>query len=158
MIRRIRRGSAAIEFALWLPVLFFLLSAVVDWGAYWATRVTIARATMDGTRRGSATFEPDTMPDGSTVTPGSLVVPAAEARAATALQAMFGSPCGSCVITGQYCPANTNTAACRGDETNGPPFDAVVLRIDYPFAPYFGFSSTPTMITEEFLMAVERQR
>lgn len=150
-----RRGSAAIEFALWLPVLFILLSAVIDWGAYWATRVTIARATMDGARMGAARFEPDQIA-GSAVTPGSLVVPEAEARAESLLTSM-GKPCPGCA-TAQYCPAGVATGVCNHPTLGPPPFDALHIRVDYTFTPFFGWASTPTLISEEFLMAVERQR
>ncbi len=151
-----RRGSAAIEFALWLPVLFFLLSAVVDWGAYWATRVIVARATMDGARMGAARFEPDQIA-GSAIAAGSLVVPEAETRAESLLTAA-GKPCAGCA-TAQYCPANSvASAVCDHPSLGPPPFDALWLKVDYTFTPYFGWASTPTLISEEFMMAVERQR
>ena len=54
IIRRSKRGSAAIEFALLSTVLFLFLSTVVDWGWYMTQRVSVARATMDGARVGAA--------------------------------------------------------------------------------------------------------
>lgn len=141
-----RRGSAAIEFSLWLPVLLLFVSAVVDWGMYMTTRVSVARATMDGTRGGAAVFEP------STVTPGSMVVPAAQNRASNVLSGM-GMTCGAgCNITTTYCPKNA------GGVCQSPPFNGVTVNIQYAYTPFFGFLAVPTVINERFIMAVESQR
>lgn len=77
-----RRGAAAIEFALWQPILFLLLAGVVDLSTYLSRQALITRATHDGARAGAATAE------SSDDDPGSLVVPAAKSQAETVLGTM----------------------------------------------------------------------
>lgn len=140
-----RRGSAAIEFSLWLPILLLLVSAIVDWGLYMNQRVSVARATMDGARAGAAVFEP------SNVTPGSLVVPAAQNRANNVMVGM-GLTCGAgCNIVTTYCPQGT------GGVCQTPPFNGVTVEITYGYNPIFGFLAVPGVIRERFIMAVENQ-
>ena len=74
-----RAGSAAVEFALWLPVMLMFVASVVDYGFYMTRRVTVARAAMEGARMGAAVFEADN------VAPGSMIVPIAESRAGEVL-------------------------------------------------------------------------
>ena len=143
---RRRRGTTAIEFALWLPVLFILISAVVDWGYYMSQRVSIARATMDGCRIGAAVFEPNT------ATPGSVSKGKAEQRTREVL-AGLGLPCGgSCAVIAQYC------ADGAGGACGSPPFDGLIVQTHYEIEPFFGLASAPTDIDEDFMMAVENQR
>ncbi len=142
--RRDRRGIAAVEFALWLPVLFFLVAAVVDWGFYMHQKVNVARAAIDGCRMGAAMFEPND------ISAGSLSRPAAESRAYEVLNGL-GISCGSCVRA-QYC-SNGSGGAC-----GAPPFDALLIEINYTFTPFFGMANTPTTIQERFMMASENQR
>lgn len=145
--RRSLRGAAAIEFALWLPILLMFISAVVDWGVYMTTRVTVARAVMEGTRFGAAVFEPTTVP------PGSQIVPRAVNRTERLLQDM-GINCAapSCNIVATYCDTGD------GGPCNGPPFDGLVVSVSLPYRAFFDFVPTPVQITETFLMAVENQR
>ena len=144
--QRARRGSAAMEFSLWLFPLFILISGVVDWGYYMTQRVNVARATMDGCRIGAAVFEPNGM------TAGSLSTVRARNRTINVLNGL-GMPCGgSCTVNAQYCRDGTG-GACEN-----PPFDALLVTVTYDFTPFFGFASTPTQITESFMMASENQR
>ena len=141
-----RRATAAIEFALWLPILLLFISAVVDWGWYMTRRVNVARATMDAARVGATVYEP------TSVTAGTLIRPRAITRAKDVLLGM-GMPCGaSCIVTATYC-SNGGGGVC-----NNPPFDALVVQIQYEYEPFFGFIPVPNDIEEFFLMAVENQR
>lgn len=142
-----RRGSAAIEFGLTLPMIVFLLAAVVDWGSYMSLRTSVARAAMDGARRGAAVMEDDT------VTTGSLIVPAAETRAELILQEM-GLTCTSpdCTVTGTYCAVGQASSNC-----GSPPLNTVLVTVSYAYNPLFGFVSVPTMITERSVFAIEGQ-
>ncbi|MEQ1565111.1 MAG: TadE/TadG family type IV pilus assembly protein [Myxococcota bacterium] len=140
-----RRGSAAMEFAIWLPIMTFMVSAVVDYGYYMTRRVSVARSAMEGARLGAAVYEPTAM------APGTDIQPKAKARAEDMMTSM-GIPCaGSCVVA-TYCPDEAGSAC--GD----PPFDAVEVDITYPFTPIFGIVPIPTEIHEVQLMAVENQR
>ena len=159
-VQRSRRGSAALEFFLWMPILVLLLSAVVDWGYYMSVRSTVSRAAMDGARVSAATFEP------ATSTPGSLVVPRAEARAQQVLNDS-GVTCGGapvCVVDAQYCPDSLPgpcdlpaDSACSGPACYAP-VDALRVTISYQFEPFFGLGGTPETIFSEFVMAMENQR
>jgi hypothetical protein len=142
-----RRGASAIEFAMWLPILLMFISAVVDWGVYMTTRVTVARAVMEGTRFGATVFEPTSVPEGS------QIVPRARARTVKLLQDM-GVACAppGCNIDVTYC----NTG--QGGPCQNPPFDGLVVEVTVPFIPFFDFVPTPDRIDEKFLMSVENQR
>lgn len=143
-----RRGSAAIEFAIWLPVVLMFVATVVDYGFYMTRRVAVARATMEGARYGAAVFEPDSVPEGTDVEP------AARDRASEMLTDM-GIACPvvpSCAINTTYCQSDAS-AAC-----NNPPFDAIQVEIDYTYTPIFGLVPVPTHIQEKQIMAVEHQR
>lgn len=147
-----RRGSAAVEFFIWLPILMFLLSAVVDWGYYMSTKVGVARAAMDGARIAAATFEP------STSTAGSLILPRAKARTLEVLT-QTGIVCAgaTCTIDAQYCTSGAN-GPCDDADGNAPPVDALLVSVRYDFTPFFGFAVTPAVIYDEFVMATENQR
>lgn len=134
-----RRGNAAIEFALVLPLLFMLVSAVVDWGYYMTLRVTVARATMDGVRAGSALKDDPN-------TAANEVAVAAKQRTLDTLAGM-GRACGSCTVTAEACNVG------QGGSCGAPPVPAVVVTVNYPFTPFFGFVQTPPNITDSFTMA-----
>jgi uncharacterized membrane protein len=143
---RRRSGSAAIEFAIWLPVLLMFVATVVDYGFYMTERVAVARATMEGTRTGAAIFEPNN------VVPGSLIGPAAQSRASDILtQLGITCPSANCVINVTYCPAGDG--AC-----GNAPFDAIQVEITSQFRPLFGLIPTPHRLDEKLIMAVENQR
>lgn len=147
-LQRVRRsrGAAAVEFAIWMPILAMLVSAVVDWGWYMTRRVSVARATMDGARIAAALYEP------TTVVPGSVLKPAAEQRAKDVLNGM-GMSCTASVCTTKatYC------AVGAGGVCNNPPFNALVLEVTYQYTPFFGFVSIPTNMYDKFMMATENQ-
>lgn len=140
-----KRAAAAVEFALTMPVIALLLAAVVDWGAYMSLRTSVARAAADGARRGAAVFEPLDLPDGE------LILPAAEERARLVLDRM-GIVCeGGCDIEAVYCSVG------EGGECALPPLEAVMVEIEYPFVPLFGFAAAPTTIVERSMFVVEGQ-
>lgn len=142
-----RRGSAAIEFGFWLPILMMFLSAVIDYGMYMNTRVSIARGAMEGCRVGSAYFEKDE------VAAGSIMGPTAVTRANQVLSDL-GIPCpdSKCLAVATYCPVGA------GGACNAPPFDALLVTVTYNFTPPIGLLPVPTTITERFIMAAENQR
>jgi len=146
LIPRRRSGSAAIEFALWLPVLLLFVSTIVDYGYYMNQRVEVVRATMEACRTGAAIFEPNQ------VAPGSVIKPTSTARAGEVLTKIgIACPSAACNITVIYCKA--------GDSACGnAPFDAVQVEINDQFKPLIGLIPTPSRIDEKLIMAVENQR
>lgn len=150
LTRRLRRGSAAIEFALWLPVLLAFLAAVVDWGYYMTQRVAVARAVMEGARGAASVFE------GPTVIPeGARIKQRAEERTSTVLTA-YGVSCAltSC-LTAEY---HQNGDAPPSGGATAWPFDGIIVRVSFAFVPLVGLIPTPGTITDQFLMATEQQR
>ncbi len=149
LLRKVRRtrGAAAIEFALTMPVIILLLSAVVDWGSYMTTRVTVARAAMDGARQGAATRESNLVADGT------VIAPAARQRAVDVLAGM-NKPCtaGICTVTGTFCAVGQASANC-----GSPPLQTVLVTVQYAYTPFFGFITTPAQLRESFMMVVEAQ-
>jgi Flp pilus assembly protein TadG len=49
-----RRGSALIEFALWLPIMMLMLAGLLDLSWYMATSQNVMQAARDGARTGAA--------------------------------------------------------------------------------------------------------
>lgn len=140
-----RRGSTAIEFALWLPVLLIFVSAVVDWGDHMNKRVRVSRSVMEGCRSGSAVYEsPMTVP-------GSRIKQRAADRTERVLTDLgITCPNGDCILSVTWCP--DNPAVC-----GTPPFDALKVSVSYDIEPWFGLVPTPDRINESFLMAAEHQ-
>lgn len=145
-VRATRRGAAAVEFALWLPILLIFVSAVIDWGSYMTTRVTVARAVMEGTRTGASVFEPPNI--GAR---GSRIVP----RTIQRTEQIFTDMGITCASPGcfrvEYCDTGEG-GVCRN-----PPLNAIVVEARMPFVPFFGFVPVPDSIVERFEMAVESQ-
>jgi hypothetical protein len=145
-VRTKRRGAAAIEFAIWLTVLLMFVSAVVDWGIYMTTRVTVARAVMEGTRTGASIFEaPNSGPRGSRIVPRTI-------RRTEQIFTDMGIPCSSpgCFRV-EYCDTG------EGGPCRNPPLNAIVIEARLDYTPFFGFVPTPDRIVERFEMAVESQ-
>ncbi|HJW31585.1 MAG TPA: TadE family protein [Saprospiraceae bacterium] len=57
MIRE-RKGAAAVEFALVLPLLFLLVFGIVEWGLYLFNRHVITDASREGARKGIVAADP----------------------------------------------------------------------------------------------------
>lgn len=122
-----RRGSAALEFALCLPVLVTLVTALCDYGWYLGRKLEILDATRDAVRVG--------------VSGASSPIPATTARLATALE-WVGVPRGTAVVT----------ATTRVDTT----LDATLLTVtvSVPFTPPFGLVPIPRTISTTLTMLV----
>lgn len=142
-----RRGVSAIEFSLWLPVLIMFVSAIVDWGYYMAQRASVSRGVMEGCRAGATVFEPS-----SVNPPGSDIKTKAQNRTSLILGEL-GIPCPAvnCQLSVDFC--ENGDAIC-----NNPPFDALQVRVELQFEPFFGWVPTAPQIDERFVMATEHQR
>jgi Flp pilus assembly protein TadG len=149
LVRKLRRsrGAAAIEFAFTLPLLAFIVAAVIDWGSYMTLRVTVARGAMDGARAGAATREPTSVADGS------LIVPAANQRTIDVMSGM-NRPCvgPGCVVTSTFCAIGQG-----GNPCSSPPLQTIHVNVTYAYTPYFGFVTVPSQVNESFMMVVESQ-
>ncbi len=135
-----RRGAAAIEFGLWMPVLAVLLSGLVDLSWFMSRYHLVQRATMDGVRFGvrKASEEDTSDPQGS------KQVPAAEQRA---LAVLTGFGLSSPTVNATLIP---NGAGC--------PFDRLEMDTTVQFQPLIGFLPMPTTISADFAMMSEIQR
>ena len=95
-LKRIRRGVAAMEFALTLPVFLFVVLAVADLSYFISALYDVQRAARDGCRLGSVTLE------GSGTPTGDIIRAAAEAQAKVVLEAS-GKPCaGGCSVSSEW--------------------------------------------------------
>jgi len=154
-----RRGIAATEFALWLPIMLALIAGVIDWGAYMNARSAVTRAAIDGARVGASKFE------ATTDAPGSISGPVAKTRAKNILDGLGFScdttPGNGCAISTKFCHRNT-TGPCDIVDSGGvavsPPVDSLQVAIRYDFDPWFGHAFTPDFIVVDFVMAMENQR
>jgi Flp pilus assembly protein TadG len=63
--RNEQRGAAAVEFALVLPVLLFIVLGTIDWGWYFYVSQVVTNAAREGARAGSLT--PTTGSDGTAI-------------------------------------------------------------------------------------------
>jgi len=135
-----RRGAAAIEFGLWMPILAILLSGLVDLSWFMSRYHLVQRATMDGVRFGIRKAAEEDTSDAQ----GSKQVPAAEARALSVLSGF-----------GLSSPTVNATLIPNG---GGCPFDRLEMDTTVDFQPLIGFIPMPTVITADFAMMSEIQR
>lgn len=134
--RRPRRGIAAVEFALWLPLLVLLLSAIVDLSWYMSRKRAVVRASHDGARTGAAIYEHPVLDE-----PGSRAVPAAQEQAEQVLDAL-----------GVSCP---DGVVARYRDGNG--IDLIRVEVECPFTPLFGMIPMRSRLESAFMMASEFQ-
>jgi Flp pilus assembly protein TadG len=87
-----RRGSAAIEFGLTLPVGLMILAGAIDGGVYMVESTVASRAARDGARVGSMTME-------STAPPTGALIEAAAKSAAQASLTAAGITTGKVTVT-----------------------------------------------------------
>ncbi len=126
-----RRGSVAIEFALVLPLILALATAVIDYGWYFSRASRVVVATRDAARLG-VTYAGDVAP-----TPDAV----AEQRARAALQDAGIACGGDCVVT-----ATLGTVA-------GMP--SLTVSVSAPFVPFTGLVPVPSDMNVELTMALE---
>ena len=136
--RRRRRGTAALEFALWFMPLMLILSGIIDLSWYMSLRENVMRAARDAARAGAASF------------------PAERANAAkTAGQNVLDD-------IGYSCP-NAISVTTPGVSINGNDFDNLVVTAQCDFSPLIGLvpvlSNAPafTHVNARFVMLSELQ-
>lgn len=133
-----RRGAAAIEFVMWLPILAVLISGLVDIGWYMSTYHRVQRVAQDGARVGVRQAASETVAN-----QGTLQMSQSLARANAVLPTVGLSG----TVTTTYIQ---NSGTC--------PFDRLRVRVTVPFTPLIGLVPLPTTIVSEFNMASEIQR
>lgn len=139
MIRRPtqrRRGSAATEFALWLPFLAILTSGVVDFSWYMSRSYNVARIVRDSARTGAAVREDNTVEFGTQASA------AAREHADRVLDGLGMTCHDGCTVDVQV-------------EDDG--FRMITVSVSYPYQPLIGLVSVPTTIHYDFTMALEAQ-
>ncbi len=128
-----RRGTAAVEFALTMPVLLLIIFGVMDYSWYIKQATDVIRATREGLRVGITVAAADG-PDA-----------AAESQVEVVLSG-YGMDCES----GLDCEIEASTTIVDG-------LDAVTLRVEVPFQPLVGMVPTPPVMTANLTMALEDQ-
>ena len=125
-----RRGSAAIEFAFWLPLVMVMLSGIIDFGWYMARSEIVMRASRDGARQGAAV---QNIGD---------IVTDSNAQANATLTALGYSGCN----------VSTTSSADSNDLTY------LTTVVDCPFTKLLGIApGLPNTITYRFTMYTELQ-
>lgn len=134
---RLRRtGASAVEFALTLPVLVTLLSAVADYGWYFFQRTTVVNVARDATRLGVV------VPRSSVPGPTNLT--------RTYAFTMLGD-------AGFSCPGSGCSVICNQLTPPGAGLILLQTRIRYEFQPLVGLVPIPSNMEAEFAMALEDQ-
>ncbi|MFT4625014.1 MAG: Flp pilus assembly protein TadG [Myxococcota bacterium] len=136
--RRLRRGSAATEFAVWLPLVMTMISGLVDFSWFMSRYQNVVRIARDSARTGSATYEQPLLD-----APGSKVVPAAEAHALEAFT-MMNMDC--------YEPECTVNVTYRED-----PYNLLEVEIRYKYEPLIGLYKFDGNLYSKFVMLHEYQ-
>lgn len=136
-MRARRRGAAALEFALCLPVILLVIGGIVDLSAFVELTQVASRAARDGARIGATVIEGDD--------PTGEGIEAAAVEQAELLLAEAGRPCGAgCDITADW-------VAIDG---------AMYVRVDvrYPYEPWVGLSRfLADHAGAEFVMMTQQQ-
>ena len=122
-LRRARRGSAATEFALLVPVVFGILTITVDMGWYLWRHADVVEAAREGARHGGAMIE---NPAGTAVPTEADIENDAVAHTRAVLGAQ-GAPCESgCTVA-----ADTHVDAGSG-------YRLLTVSVTYPYNPIIG--------------------
>ncbi|MDP2316656.1 MAG: pilus assembly protein [Pseudomonadota bacterium] len=134
---RARRGAAALEFALCLPIFAVIVAGIADLSMFVSVLQLVSRAARDGARIGSATIEGDA-PTGDQI----------EADAVAHVELLLaaaGRPCGAdCTVTAEWI------------DIDGPMF--VRVRVSYPYEPFVGLTAfLADRATAEFTMMTQQQ-
>ena len=130
-----RRGSAAIEFALTLPIILMLISAVADYGWYLAQQTQALQAVGDGVRHG--------------ITVASDAVPAPEDAAVAHTQTVLSG-------LGIACDSNDDCEFNAEISTVGD-LRAMRVSVSFNYTPIAGLVPNPDTIKAETVMAMEDQ-
>ncbi len=136
---RARRGNAAIEFALLLPVVIVMFGSIIDLSLFLTRAHIVQRAARDAARVGSATLE------GGTSATGDDIEAAATAQATEALL-QAGIPCeDGCTITSEW------------QDIEG--VMVITVNVNYPFYPLTSVlsSALPSNVEAEFTMMTQQQ-
>ena len=132
---RVRRGASALEFALTLPVVMFVLAGILEYGWYLFQLSNVVHALRDGTRIGV------TVPLSSATPPTTR----AEEHARAVMNGL-GVPCedgDGCIVTAIISPS---------DE-----FDVLNLTIEVDYTPIVGLLPAPSLLQGTFTMMMQEQ-
>lgn len=104
--RRVEGGAAAVEFALVVPLLCFLLFAIISYGFMLSFRQALSQAAAEGARAAAAA--PPSLSDSSTT----VGADSRQTRAIEAVNQGLGSYGVSCTTTGQLLKGSSNAGIC----------------------------------------------
>lgn len=128
-----RRGTAAVEFALTVPVLMFIIFGVLDYSWYIKQATDVVRATREGLRIGVTVSQADG-PDAAAASQVEIVL------------AGYGLDCD-----------NSLDCDIQATPTSVDGLDSVTLAVTVPYEPLIGLVPTPAQMQAEITMALEDQ-
>ncbi len=126
-----RRGNAAVEFALTLPLLLAVVSAILDYGWYLTQSGSVMHAVREGARMG-ATIDQDDGPEGE-----------ATDQTEAALRGL-----------GITCEDGCSVEATLGEVAG---LTSITVRAEVGFEPLMGIVPTPANLLGSMTMALEDQ-
>lgn len=132
-MRHPRRGGSLVEFALVSPLLFALLTGVIEWGWYLFQLQMVLNAASDGVRAGSRVAASDSPS------------PAAVASERTSELLVALGVCGSLSEAQTVVDASASSGATAD----------LTVTIDIPIEPLIGFVPTPASYHASVMMRLE---
>ena len=128
-----RRGNAAVEFAMTLPLLLLIVSAILDYGWYLSQAANVMHSVREGARYG-ATLAQDDSPDSGAVD-----------QTEAALRAL-GIDCGGLAT----CSVNASIGFTGG-------LNSLEVQAEIAYVPLMGIVPTPSVVQGSMTMALEDQ-
>ena len=136
---RRRSGTAAMEFAFWLPVVLTLVGGIIDVGWYLSCYQNVSRAARSGARLGAATLEDVGVIEGSQIEAAAI----GQAQLVLDGVGMDCTPTNGCAIDAVWDPSSGRAA--------------VVVTVTYPFDALVGVVPVPNPIVAQFTMMTQQQ-
>ena len=137
--RRQRLGGAAIEFALWLPVIMTMISGIIDVSWMMSRYHQVVRAARDGARVGVAIIEDDD------TTYGAEIKAAAEDHTEALMDGV-----------GLECSTNPNCDVVA-DIVTEDGLDYLEVSVTYRYEPMMGILPLRTDLNSAFTMMLQQQ-
>lgn len=135
--RRRRRGGAAIEFGLWLPVMLTIVSGITDVSWMMSRYHQVVRAARDGARVGVSIVEDED------TSYGTKIKAAAEAHAEAILDGV-GMPC-------------DDRCSVKADIVTNDGLDYLEVDVTYRYDPLLGMLPLQTDLNSRFVMMLQQQ-
>lgn len=127
-----RRGAAAVEFALWMPLMLTLFAGVVDLSLYMNTTHTVVRAAREAARHASSTTFSQLTNTSSTTAIDAEIEASCEAHGLKVLEDSGHSCPSGCTVS---CNWSTDATSATAGLSIDP--EVIVVTVEEPYASVF---------------------